>query len=327
MIFAKAFYLWLLPILLALAGYEWRKRGRANPLFDRELGPLMLRNFDRQKRYLRKVLFYAGLFFLIIALAKPQWGEREQVLTTPGIDMVFAVDVSKSMLATDLKPSRLENARQALRLLTMQLAGNRLGLVAFAGSSFVECPLTGDVGAVQLFLDSLAPGLIPVPGTDLGGAIHTAVQAFDNSPTSKAIILITDGEDLAGGARGAAGEAAGAGIKIFPIGIGTAVGETVPEVDENGRVIGLKRDKKGELVVSRLDLDLLNEIAGKTGGKAFFVSSGGSTLPELMAAIATLPKNKITQKLGYQYYDRFQIFLFLAFVCLAVEFILSERKK
>ncbi|OGC12450.1 hypothetical protein A3K48_06915 [candidate division WOR-1 bacterium RIFOXYA12_FULL_52_29] len=287
----------------------------------------MLRLLDERKRLIKKLLFFAGMFFLVIALAQPQWGERGELLSVPGIDIIFAVDVSKSMLAGDLKPNRLENAKQALRLLAMQMEGNRLGLVAFAGSSFVECPLTGDVGAVQLFLGSLSTSLIPVPGTDLGGAIESAAKAFDRAPTSKAIILITDGEDLSGGGRAAAEVAAGAGIKIFPVGIGTAVGETVPEVDENGRVVGLKRDQKGDLVVSKLDVDLLNEIAGKTGGKALFVAGGGSTLPELMAAIASLPKTKISQKLGYQYLDRFQIFLLLAFVCLVAELVMSERKR
>lgn len=328
MIFAAAIYLWLLPLLGAAALYEWLAgRRKTYRLFGRELEPLMTRHYDRRKQGQKRILFYAGLFFLLVALARPQWGEREQHFTAPGIDLVFAVDVSKSMLAADLKPNRLENAKQALRLLTLQLAGNRLGLVAFAGSSFVECPLTGDLSAVALFLDSLTPSLIPVPGTDLGGAIRSAVRAFDHAPTSKAVILITDGEDLTGGARGAADEAASAGVKLFPVGIGTEVGETVPEIDENGQVVGLKRDKKGELVVSKLDVNLLTEIAEKTGGKAFFVGGRSSTLPELMAAIAALPKSKIAQKLGYQYYDRFQIFLFLAFICLAAEFVMTERKK
>ena len=328
MIFAKAIYLLLLPVLIGLALYEWRQgRSAGNKLFGRELEPLMLRSVDQRKILIKKVLVYLGVFFLIIALSRPQWGQRARVLTAPTSDIIFAVDVSKSMLATDLKPNRLENAKQALRLMSLQLAGNRLGLIAFAGSSFIECPLTGDVGAVALFLDSINTNLIQAPGTDIGGALHTAIQAFDRSPAGKAIVLITDGEDLSGGARGAADEAASAGIKLFPIGIGTEVGETVPVVDDAGNVIGVKKKKNGELVVSKLDAALLHDLAQRTGGQEYLVGGSGSTLTGLMAALSNLPKNRTSQKLAYQYYDRFPIFIFLAFVCLAAELLMTGRKK
>jgi len=264
---------------------------------------------------------------LIIALARPQWGERALTMTAPASDIIFCVDVSKSMLAADLKPNRLENAKQALRLISLQLAGNRLGLVAFAGSSFIECPLTGDVGAVSLFLDSIRTDLIGSPGTDIGGALRTAIRAFDRAPAGKAIVLITDGEDLSGGARGAADEAAAAGIEIFPVGIGTEVGETVPEIDDEGNISGVKKKKSGEVVVSKLDAALLHDLAEKTGGREYLVGGQGSTLTGLTAALAGLPKTRVRQKLAYQYYDRFPIFLCLAFVCLAAEALLTGRKK
>jgi Ca-activated chloride channel family protein len=327
-IFAKAVYLWLLPVLIGYAIYEWRQvRAAGRQLFGRALAPLMLRSFDRRKILIKKVLIYLGLFFLIIALARPQWGERALSLAAPASDIVFCVDVSKSMLAADLRPNRLENAKQTLRLIFLQLAGNRLGLVAFAGSSFIECPLTGDIGAVALFLDSINTNLIQTPGTDIGGALHAAVQAFDRSPAGKAIVLITDGEDLSGGARGAADEAEAAGIKIFPIGIGTEIGETVPEVDEEGNVNGVKKKKNGELVVSRLDVALLHDLAQKTGGQEYLVGGNGSTLIGLMAALSNLPKNRASQKLSYQYYDRFSIFIFLSFICLLADFLMTGRKK
>jgi Ca-activated chloride channel homolog len=328
MILAKAVYLWLLPVLIGYAIYEWRKgRSAGHKLFGRELETLMLRSYDQRKILVKKVLVYLGFFFLIIALARPQWGQKQWALTALASDIIFAVDVSKSMLAADLKPNRLENAKQALRLIALQLAGNRLGLIAFAGSSFIECPLTGDVGAVAMFLDSIKTDLIQAPGTDIGGALHTAIQAFDRSPAGKAIVLITDGEDLSGRARGAADEAAAAGIKIFPIGIGTEVGETVPDVDEAGNVIGVKKKKNGELVVSKLDVSLLQDVAQKTGGQAYFVGGNGSTLTGLMVALSNLPKNRTSQKLGDQYYDHFPIFIFLAFICLLADLLMTGRKK
>lgn len=307
-------FLLLLGGIIALEYYFYKQRLiQLDRLFKRELAPVMLRYFDPKIYWRKRILFILALFFLILALARPEWGRKEQQLIAPGIDIVFTVDVSKSMLAADLKPNRLEDSKRALGLLSSQLAGNRLALVAFAGSSFIECPLTSDIGAIDLFLDSINPNLIPVPGTDIGGAIRTALQAFGESANSKAIVLITDGEDLNGSARSVADEAAGQKVKIFPVGIGTTVGEIVPGLDK--------------VVVSRLDTALLNDLAAKTGGKAFFVGDGSSSLPQLMGAISALPKSKLTAKLGYQYEDRFQIFVFLSLLCLILEFIWSERKK
>jgi Ca-activated chloride channel homolog len=184
-----------------------------------------------------------------------------------------------------------------------------------------------DIGAVLMFLESVGPDLIPVPGTDIGSAIRTAINAFGQSGTGKAIVLITDGEDLLGGARSAADEAASKGIRIFPVGIGSEGGEPVVDVDEEGNVRGFKKDKKGEIVVSRLDVNLLNEIAKKTGGQAFFVTDRGTSLSNLMGAVALLPKSQIKHQSNYGYQEQFQIFIFLSLVCLLAEFLMTERKK
>ncbi|MBU0701741.1 VWA domain-containing protein [bacterium] len=320
--------LWLL-VLVGIAVYDYLTGGKRLfvPLFKKELFPVMLIHYDERRYYIKKILFYAGMFFLIIAMAQPQWGKGDKTLSLPGMDVVFAIDVSKSMLSKDIKPNRLENAKNSLNLLIDQLSGNRLALVAFAGTSFIECPMTTDIGAVKLFLDSIRWDLIPVPGTDIGGAIQTAAHVFGNSTNSKAIILITDGDDLAHKAMEEAKRAKGKGIRIYPIGIGSAIGETVPEIDSNGREIGVKRDKNGEIVISRLNEALLTEIAHTTGGKAFFVRDKGTTLPELMAAIATLPKQGIKNSFSTEHKERFQIFIALSIICLMAEFVLSTRRK
>ncbi len=319
--------LWLL-VLIGIAIYDYLTGGKKIflPLFGKKLFPVMLKNWDEQRYYLKKGLFYAGMFFLIIAMAQPQWGKGDKTLSASGMDIVFAIDVSKSMLSMDIKPNRLENAKGSLNLLIDQLYGNRLALTAFAGTSFIECPLTTDIRAVKLFLDSIKCDLIPVPGTDIGMAIHAAAAAFGDSTNSKAIILITDGEDLAHKARKEAKAAKDKGIRIYPVGIGTVMGETVPEFDETGREIGVKRDKNGEIVVSRLDTILLTKIAHITGGKAFFVRDKATTLPELMAAIAMLPKQRIKSSLTTEHKERFQIFVALSILCFMVEFVLSTRR-
>jgi len=320
--------LWLL-VLVGIVIYDCLTGGKKlfMPLFGKELFPVMLRNWDERMYYLKKGFFYAGIFFLIIAMAQPQWGKEKKTLSLPGMDVVFAIDVSKSMLSKDIKPNRLENAKDSLKLLIDQLSGNRLGLVAFAGTSFIQCPLTTDIEAVKLFLDSINWDLIPVPGTDIGGAIDTAIKSFGNSTSSKAIIIITDGEDLARKAIRAAKKAKEHNIRIYPIGIGTILGEPVPEIDNNGQEIGVKRDKKGEIIISRLDEVLLTKIADITGGNAFFVRTQGTTFPELMAAITALPKQGIKTSFSTEHKERFQIFIALSIICLMAEFVLSTRRK
>jgi len=322
--------LWLLILLIGLIAAEYRlwkdKLRILSGLFPGDLENIMLGQWDRKKHLIRLALFWAAIFLLIIAMAAPEWGKKEQASNLSGIDAMIAVDVSKSMLAEDLLPNRLSNAKTSLNLLMDQLAGNRVGLVGFAGSSFINCPLTTDIGAAKMFLDSINTDLIPNGGTDIGGAIEKCVQAFGRSVNSKVIILLTDGEDLGGSALSAADLAAKEGIRIFAIGIGSPAGALVPVYDENGKRSGFKKDEKGEPVLSRVDTGLLREIAQKTGGQAFLVSENSSGFQNLFAAISALPKHKLSGRLAYQYEERFQIFLFLCITCLAAEMLISERK-
>lgn len=315
-------------------------------LFGVTLEPLMLKNLSAQKLLIKKILFYAGIFLIIIAASDPRWGKKDTndasyptpESATEGIDIMIAVDVSKSMLASDIKPNRLENAKTALKLLLGGdiLSGNRVGVVAFAGSSFVECPLTTDIGAAALFIDELKTDLIPVGGTDIGGAIRNCIKALSqdtdgkSSAGSKAIILITDGEDNEGAALEAAREAGEQNIKIYPIGIGSETGETVPEIDEDGNIVGVKRDRKGNIVLSRLDAGLLKNIAAATGGNAFILKeeNAASVLPGLLSAISSIPKHKIKQTgPAYGYKERFQIFLLSGILCLLADFSISPYRR
>jgi len=340
----------LIGILIYIEIFYYPKihNKRQRQIFLEELDSVMLATLDKKNLKLKKILFFCGLFFLAIASSDPRWGKKSEEnekpdLITEGIDIVIAVDVSKSMLANDIKPNRLENAKTALKLLlgTDLLAGNRVGLVAFAGSSFIQCPLTTDINAIGAFVDELKPDLIPIPGTDIGGAIRSCLKAFGEAMgggQSRAIILITDGEDNEKNAISASEEAAQQGVRIFTLGIGSALGETLPEVDENGNIIGVKRDKKGNIVISRLDTELLKNIAQKTSGNYYIVDSDttgktstnsiSSALSGIFSAISSLPKHKIKFHLSpaYGYKERFQIFTLMGILCLVGEFILSERK-
>ncbi len=325
MIFAQPANFWLLALVFALIILEivlWkRQRKLISNLFPGELAEMMLHHWDKRKHVLKRTLFILAIFFLVAALVRPQWGKKTQIEGRMGIDVMIAIDVSKSMLAKDISPNRLENAKSSLNLIIDDLAGNRIGLAAFAGSSFVNCPLTTDVGAVKIFLKSIDTDLIPNPGTDIGGAIETCIKAFGKSNNSKVIILLTDGEELTGSAVAAAELAQKEGIRIFAVGMGSFEGAPIPAGD------GFKKDKDGNVILTRANPELLKALADKTGGQSFMVSQDQTGFQKLFAAISLLPKQKLKQSMVYQYQDRFQIFIFLSFLCLVAEMLISERKK
>jgi Ca-activated chloride channel homolog len=324
-IFAQPVNFWLLAIVFALMALEivlWKKQRKLiSDLFPGELKDLMLENWDKRKHIVKRVLFILAILFLVAALVRPQWGKKTEISGRMGIDVMIAIDVSKSMLAKDLSPNRLENAKSSLNLIIDELTGNRIGLAAFAGSSFVNCPLTTDVGAVKIFLKSIDTELIPTPGTDIGGAIESCIKAFSKSNNSKVIILLTDGEELTGSALTAAELAQKDGIRIFAVGIGSLEGAPVPAGG------GFKKDKDGNVILTRANPELLKALADKTNGQSFMISQDQTGFQKLFAAISLLPKQKLQQSMAYQYQDRFQIFIFLCLLCLVAEMLISERKK
>jgi len=323
-IFGEFLKLWLMMIVVVLIVLEiifWSKKKKLMAsLFPGELTDLMFKNWDKRKYFIRQVLFVLAILFLVLALARPQWGEKTEVAAQKGIDVMIAIDVSKSMLAQDLSPNRLENAKSSLNLIIDELAGNRIGLVAFAGTGFINCPLTTDVGAVKIFLKSIDTDLIPDPGTDIDSAIRESIKAFGQSTNSKVIILLTDGEELSGSALSAAELAQKEGIRIFAVGIGSPEGAPIPAAG------GFKKDEQGNLIMSRVNQELLNILAEKTGGRSFLISQDRTGFQKLFATIALLPRQRISQSMTYQYQDRFQIFVLLSLLCLVAEMLIRERK-
>ncbi len=334
MIFGNAVYLWSILAVIGLIILEvflYKKRQQQlEALFPGDLKSLMLKNWDKNKHIIKIILFVLAIFFLTIALARPQWGKKTQITGRRGIDVIIAIDTSKSMLAEDLKPNRLENAKTSLALLTEQLAGNRVGLVAFAGQApygaLVQCPLTTDIEAIKLFLNSIDTNLIQTPGTNINDAIKTSIKAFGKTKNSKAIILLTDGEQLDGNALAAADEAARNNIRIYAVGIGSLDGATIPVFDNRGNRVGVKKDK-GEVVLSRANPELLTMLAQKTKGRSFMITNDTNGFQKLFAAISSLPKQNLKNSAAYQYKDRFQVFIFLSLLCLVVEMMISERRK
>ena len=276
----------------------------------------------------KAALMLAGVFFLAITLSQLQCGTHMEVMKREGIDIMIAVDVSNSMLAEDMKPSRIDKARQEVRGLIDRLKGDRVGLIAFAGEAFIHCPLTLDYSAAQIFMDVMDVGLVQKQGTAIGDAIRKAAEAFEKQEKKhKVLILLTDGEDHNTDPLGAAGEARKQGIKIFAIGIGSPAGEPIPITDRTGQKVGYKKDRSGEVVLTKLDELTLQKIALETGGKFYLATSGEMELDRVYDEIDKMEKKELEGKLMVQYEDRFQYPLLLAILFLIGEFFISEKKR
>ncbi len=320
---------WLLPTMIGF--WVWASRNRRR-LLERFAAPALLPHIaaavNWQARRLKAACVALGLLFMLLALVGPQWGFRWQEVTRKGIDLVIALDVSNSMLAEDVKPNRLERAKLAIKELLPQLPGDRVALVAFAGTAFTQCPLTVDYGAVELVLDEVDTDLIPRGGTDLAAAIRESLEVLKASaPGSRALVLISDGESQSGDATAAAKEAAEAGVAIYAIGIGTSEGELIPVTDEHDNRSFLK-DREGRTVKSRLDETGLQQVALASGGSYVRATPTSFGLDLLYREhISKLDKQEQDSTMKKQYELRFQWPLALAVLLLGLEPWLSDRRR
>ena len=323
--------LWLLlviPPALALF-FWWSERTRKKLLtqfVEARLLATLTAGISPARRKFRFTLIVAAVALLLIVLARPQYGYDKEEVRQNGLDIVVAVDTSKSMLATDIPPSRLGRAKLAALELMKTAKADRLGLVAFAGEAFLACPMTIDDTAFQQSVQALDVNSIPQGGTALAEAINTALAAFKENGNHKALVLFTDGEDNDEGALAAAQNAAKEGLKIFTIGIGSAEGTLVQIPDGNGGSDYI-RDEKGQVVKTKLNESLLQQIAGATGG-FYLPLRGADTISTLYErGLAPLPKSESGEKLIRRYHEQFQWPLVVALLLLFLEFILPERKK
>jgi Ca-activated chloride channel homolog len=319
--------LWILPGMILLAVYAFRKKDQLLRLFaDTDLWERLMPEASRRRQVIKFLLLLAGVSLLLTALLSPRWGFQWQEVQRRGVDILVAVDVSKSMLAEDVKPNRLERAKREITDLVGMLQGDRIGLIAFAGASFLECPLTLDHGAFSMFLDYLDTDLIPVPGTDVGGAIQTAIDSFvPGRHASKALILITDGEDHPGQVQKKAEEAKKKGIRIFTVGIGSQEGAPIPLANGSG---GFKKDRSGELILSRLDDASLQKIALETGGNYVRSVSGDMDLKKIYEEIRSkMEAGELQSSKRKRWEERFQWFLLASLFLFCLEALLSERKR
>ena len=330
--FAHGHILWLLlvipPALAVFFWWAWRERQRLMTQFiQARLLPGLISGVSPARQKARFACLIAAVTLLIVTLARPQWGFTWEESKQKGLDIVVAIDTSKSMLAEDIAPNRLTRAKLAALDLMQQAKSDRLGLVAFAGGAFLQCPLTIDDNAFRQSVESLDVNIIPQGGTALAEAITTALTAFKEGNNFKVLVLFTDGEDNDEGALPAAESAAKEGMKIFTIGIGTTEGELLRIKDAKGRT-DYVRDAENNVVKSRLNEDLLRKIAGATEGGFYLPLRGAKTIDMLYEkGLAPLPKSEGQEKLVKRYHERYHWPLAVAIVLLLVEMLMPERRR
>lgn len=332
MTFANPNMLWLLLVVPpALLGFFWwagRTRQRLLTQFiQARLLPTLTVGISARRQKIRAGCLVLAVICLIVALARPQWGFDWQEMRLRGLDIVVAVDTSKSMLAEDIAPNRLARAKLAALELMQRARADRLGLVAFAGSAFLQCPLTIDDSAFRQSVEALNVNIIPQGGTAIAEAIETALTAFKEGDNYKVLVLFTDGEDHDSGAVEAAEKAAKEGMRIFTIGIGTTEGELLRIKDAQG-ASDYVRDPQGNVVKSHLNEELLRKIAGATEGGFYLPLRGAKAIDTLYdQGLAKLPKSEHQQKFVRQYHERYHWPLAVAIVLLLVEMLFPERKR
>jgi len=331
MYFAFKQMLYLTPILLVFLlivfVVAFRKRRKRLELFlDKKLIPSMVDPNTFKLKRLKALFLFLSFVFFFLALSRPQWGAKLEKVTRKGLDIIVAVDTSLSMAAEDFSPNRLEKAKHEISSLIDILKGDRIGILTFAGTSFMQCPLTMDYDAAKMYLDLVNFNSIPVPGTAIAKAIKTAIKSFNQKELKhKVLILITDGEDHVGKPVEEAQNAKKEGIVIYTIGIGSTSGEPIPVRDENGNLNGYKKDRQGNVVMSRLDETTLEKIALTTGGKYYHASSGELELKKIYEDIGKMEKKKLKSSMLNKYQDKFDWFLIPGLIFLLLEMFLPER--
>ena len=318
---------WLLLVLVALAVAAvaafatLRRRAQVRRVLGERLGDSLAPGVEMARPVVRAASTGLSLLLFAVALSQPQCGSRAELTRKRGIDVVVALDASKSMRARDVLPSRLERAKLELSTLLDELKGDRVAIVAFAGDAFVQCPLTSDYAAAKLFLRAIDPDQMQEGGTNIGAALATAqkvLEGADRGAKDRVVVLLSDGEDLSGEVGEATESLKTAGIKVFTIGIGSPTGEPIPVLDKQGDRTGyLKDPTTGQTVLSRLDEAGLESIAQATGGE-YFHRTGGVAVPEVAARIDRLQKTELESRITVRYDERFQSFLLPGLVLLVV---------
>lgn len=331
-------YLWLL-LVVAAAGVlwgllEWRNRKRLEEWADKPMFGRLIPDRSAWRPALKMGLTLAGFALIVVALANPQQGTKIEKGKRAGSDIAICFDVSKSMMAEDIQPNRLERSKRVVNNLLSTMTGDRVSLVAFAGTSFIQMPLTSDYSATKLFLDDMNCDMMSAQGTAIGDAIETAMKTFGygdpdrqwEKNKGRAIIVISDGENHEDDAVGAARTAAKEGIKVCTIGMGLPDGAPIPEYDPRARKNNYKRNRDGSIIMSHLNEQMLRDIASAGDGVYVRASNAGSGLGDIQKVIESLEKEDYDEAVFSAYESQYMYPLAAGLICLLAEILLFERR-
>jgi Ca-activated chloride channel homolog len=316
----------LIPLTLLFVWYHfWRKRAYQK-LGELNLIEQLAPERSKRKHIIKFVLLFIAFVFLIIGIANPQIGTKYEKVKRSGVDVMIALDVSKSMLAEDIKPNRLERSKQFISRLIDKLQNDRIGLIVFAGNAYLQMPITIDYSAAKLFLRNINTDMVPTQGTAITEAIQLSVKSFNQDEKKhKVLIIISDGEDHQGDAVAAAEEASKEGIVVHALCVGSPKGAPIPSY-RNGVQADYKRDESGNIVLSKLNETALQQIAVKGDGKYFRLASGTQEIDAVIAEISAMEKKDFEERVFTDYENQFQYFLAVALLFITLEFFLSEKK-
>ena len=326
--FANPDFLYLLFLLPVLVGvylyYNHRRRQNIRKYGDPALLKELMPNVSKYRPDVKFWLTFAALALTIFMLARPQFGSKMETVKRSGVESVIALDISNSMLAEDVTPSRLEKSKKLISRLVDTFNNDKVGMIVFAGEAFTQLPITSDYVSAKMFLESISPSLITTQGTDIGAAIRLAMKSFTpNDGVGRAIVVITDGENHEGGAIEAAKEAAEKNMQVFILGIGSPDGSPIPV--ERGRN-DYRKDKDGNVIVTRLNEQMCQEIANAGNGMYIRVDNSNSAEKILNEEIAKLAKTDVESQVFTDFDEQFQALAWLVLILLVVEMLILERK-
>ena len=321
-------FLFGIPVLILSMLLYSRWKATALALFgESKLVKELMHSFSKGRTQIKNMLTLLIFIALIIGIANPQVGTKMEEVKREGVDLMIAIDLSNSMMAEDIKPNRLERAKLAISQLINKLQGDRIGLIVFAGEAYVQLPITTDYSAAKLFLSTVNTNIVPTQGTEIAKAIDLSIQSFDmENAQNKAIIIITDGENHDEKAIESAEQASELGIFVHTLGMGLSKGGPIPIYNKYGNRTGYRKDRDGNTVVSKLNENLLQQIAN--AGKGTYVRANNSKagLSTLFAEINKMEKKEIGTMVFTEYKDRFQLFIGLALLLLIIDLILLGKK-
>ncbi|MFH0736551.1 MAG: VWA domain-containing protein [bacterium] len=322
------YILYLIPIIIGLFWYILRKnKKQLNDFAEKSLHETIIPKLSYKKFILKFSVYLLAFILAILSLASPQIGARLAEVKQTGIDVFILLDVSKSMLAEDIRPSRLEKAKFEITRLIQKLRGDRIGLIIFSGQAYVQFPLTTDYAAANLFLNAIDENSVPQQGTAIAASLTMALNSFrEDAKTEKAIIVISDGEDHEGDIDAAIDDANKKNVKIYTIGLGSPTGAPIPVYAQNGSQSDYKRDREGNIVITKLDETILQELAEKGNGKYFRGSNTEDELELIYNELAKIEKTEFGTTKIVDYEDRYYFLLIPALLLLLIEGFITSSK-